>query len=79
MTKHERRETRLLQAQRVARAKTTKFHAHHVTFSESDPLPYTEPSLHHHISDSKKHGQDVFSFGKLFPDDPATKVINLDF
>jgi hypothetical protein len=76
MTKHERRETRLLRARRVAEDKAAKSHAHHVEFAESDPLPYTEPSLHHHISDSRKHGQDLFSFQKRLPDDPATKVKN---
>jgi hypothetical protein len=30
--------------------------------------------MHHHMSDSKQHGQDAFSFSKAFPNDPATKV-----
>jgi hypothetical protein len=77
MTKHERRETRILRARRAINAKAAQSHAHHVGFSENDPLPYTDPSLHHHISESKKHGQDLFSFQKQFPNDPATKVINI--
>jgi hypothetical protein len=79
MTKHERRETRLLRARRAVSAEGTSVHTHHVKFAESDPLPYTEPSQHHHISDSRKHGQDIFSFGRLFPNDPATKVNNPNF
>lgn len=75
MTKHERRETRLLRARRATCANTPRPHTHHVDFSESDPLPYTDPSSHHHISDSRKRSQDLFSFQKEFPDDPATKVI----
>ena len=71
MARHERRETRLLRARRAAQAKT---HAHHVAFSDSDPLPYTHPAMHHHISESKRHSQDAFSFCRKFPDDPATKV-----
>lgn len=74
MTKHERRETRLLRARRAATSQQSTTHPHHVAFSEQDPLPYTDAALHHHISDSKKHGQDAFSFGRLFPNDPATKV-----
>ena len=73
MTKHERRETRLLRARRAATSQQSTTHPHHVAFSEQDPLPYTDAALHH-ISDSKKHGQDAFSFGRLFPNDPATKV-----
>jgi hypothetical protein len=76
MTKHERRETRLLRARRTAEAEQAKTHPHQVKFSENDPLPYTKAALHHHISKSRKHGQDAFSFAKMFPDDPATKVIS---
>jgi hypothetical protein len=75
MTKHERRETKLLRANRSAEAQQVKTHPHHVDFSENDPLPYTKIVMHHHISKSKRYGQDAFSFVKMFPDDPATKVI----
>lgn len=78
MAKHERRETRLLRARRAAealRVKKPKTHPHHVKFSENDPLPYTDAAMHHHISNSKRYGQDAFSFKNMFPDDPATKVI----
>jgi hypothetical protein len=71
MTKHERRETKLLRARRAAEA---KMHSHHVAFSDNDPLPYTDPAMHHHISDSKRHSQDAFSFCRQFPADPAVKV-----
>ena len=74
MTKHEHRETRLLRARRTASSQHTTTHPHHVAFSEQDLLPYTDAAMHHHISDTKRHGQDVFSFGRLFPNDPATKV-----
>jgi hypothetical protein len=71
MTRHERRETKLLRARRAAQSKT---HLHHVTFSDNDPLPYTDPAMHHHISDSKRHSQDAFSFCRHFTADPAVKV-----
>ena len=34
--------------------------------------------MHHHMSDSRKHCQDLFSLGRSFPDDPATKVSTFD-
>ena len=74
MTVLERRETRLLCARRAAQLKQP-IHPHHVApYSDTDPLPYTDPAMHHHMSDSRKHHQDVFSLARLFPDDPATKV-----
>jgi hypothetical protein len=90
MTRHERRQTRLIRA----RAANTAFpaqtsnakhpsattgiiketHSHHVAFSENEPLPYVDVDTHHHISDSRKHYQDAFSFSHKNPEDPATKV-----
>jgi hypothetical protein len=69
VVKLERREARL------QRAKTAEAnHSHHVSMAESDPLPYTIGEMHHHISDSRNHPLDLFSFGRKFPGDPATKV-----
>jgi hypothetical protein len=76
MTRHERRETRLLRARRagmVSSVKTTR--SHQVAFSDNDPLPYADPEMHHHISDCRRHYQDAFSFAKHSPNDPATKVL----
>src|ERR1700691_2683531 len=56
MTKHEHRETRLLRARRTASSQHTTTHPHHVAFSEQDLLPYTDAAMHHHISDTKRHG-----------------------
>ncbi|KAF7974699.1 hypothetical protein HWV62_11479 [Athelia sp. TMB] len=71
IARRERRETRLLRAHRAAKAKLE--HPHHVSFSEDDTLPPTHPAMHHHISDSMRHYQDAFSFGKMYPGDPASK------
>jgi hypothetical protein len=71
MTRLERRETQLLRRRRAAHAES---HPHHVGFSENDPLPYTDATMHHHISESKRHYQDVFRLRTLFPNDPASKV-----
>jgi hypothetical protein len=72
MTKHERRERYLLRNRHLSRHTTA--HSHHVPFWDTDPLPYTDPMMHHAMSESKKHPQDVLSFRTLFPKDPATKV-----
>ena len=72
MTRHERRETRLLRARRAANRKRT--HAHLVAFSENDPLPFTDVQMHHDMSESKRHCQDAFTFCRNFPNDPASKV-----
>jgi hypothetical protein len=76
MTRHERRETRLLRARRAGLVSSRKMiHSHHVAFSDNDSLPYADPEMHHHISDSRRHYQDAFSFVKESPNDPATKVV----
>jgi hypothetical protein len=46
----------------------------HLVAADADPISYAENTLHHHISHSKNHYQDAFSFQKNFPDDPATQV-----
>jgi hypothetical protein len=77
MTRHERREKCLLRRRQAPGSPTSRaraVHHHHVDFSENDPLPYSEPDLHHHISDNRRHYQDAFSFEKENPADPATKV-----
>jgi hypothetical protein len=72
MTRHERRERHLLRNRHLSPNKTV--HSHHIPFGDTDPLPFTDPMMHHAMSESKKHPQDVFSLQTLFLDDPATKV-----
>jgi hypothetical protein len=72
MTRHERRETRILRA-RCATQKGAA-HSHLVPFSDNDALPCTDAHIHHDMSESKKHFQDAFSFGRNNPNDPANKV-----
>ena len=80
MTRHECHETRLLHVHHAAHLKAMKdkgditTNRHHVPFNASDELPYTNPSMHHHILDSCRHPQDVFTFPKHIMDDPVTKV-----
>ncbi|KAF7976664.1 hypothetical protein HWV62_6005 [Athelia sp. TMB] len=76
ITKRERRETRLLRARRAAEAERKseeREHAHHVLFSQDDTLATTHPEMHHHISDSRRYGEDAFSLSRVLPEDPASK------
>lgn len=74
MTRLERRETQLLRRRRATLNAVADTHPHHVGFSETDALPYTDAAMHHHISKSKRHYQDAFRLRTLFPNDPASKV-----
>jgi hypothetical protein len=46
----------------------------YLMFTESEALPYTPPSLHHHISDSRNFPANITSFLASFQDDPAISV-----
>jgi hypothetical protein len=72
--KQERRHTRLRQAREAAKAHHIRKHAHHVGFSDNDPLPYTGVDLHHHISDSTRHAHNLYSFIRDPPNDPSKTV-----
>jgi hypothetical protein len=50
----------------------------YLTFTESEALPYTPPSLHHHISDLRNFPANITSFLASFQDDPAISVCFLD-
>ncbi|KAF7970329.1 hypothetical protein HWV62_24352 [Athelia sp. TMB] len=71
IARRERRETRLLRAKRAAQADLA--HRHHPRSVDSDDLSPTHPAFHHHMSDSRRFGQDAFSFSRVFPNDPASK------
>lgn len=77
MTRHECRETRMWKAQHAFKAMDHRVHPHHIPLTTSDPLPYTDPRDHHHMSKSRRHYRDLFSFAKMYPGDPATKVTSL--
>ena len=78
MTVLEHWETRLLHACWASKLKRP-IHPHHAgPHSDAEPLPYTDPAMHHQMSDSQKHHQDIFSLARSFPDDPATKVSTFD-
>ncbi|KII95409.1 hypothetical protein PLICRDRAFT_48393 [Plicaturopsis crispa FD-325 SS-3] len=68
-----RRHSRLRRAREAAlrHAKATRLHPHLVAFSARDRLPPTPMEHHHHISNSRNHPQDVSSFWRNHPDDPA--------
>jgi hypothetical protein len=74
IARHERRSARLQQAREAAMAPRRRHHAHHVQFSENDPLPYTSMEQHHHISHSKNYPHQLLKFVNDPPNDPAKKV-----
>jgi hypothetical protein len=76
-TKYERREARLRRAKAAAEAAPGQCHSHHISIAENDSLPYTSAEMHHHISESRSHPQELFAFCRQFPGDPATKVCRL--
>lgn len=71
MTQHKCHETWMQKVQQAA------MHPYHIPLATSDPLPYSNPCKHHHMSKSRQHHQDLFSFGKIFRGDPAMKVVVL--
>jgi len=73
ITRHERRHVRLRRAREAAAAPRRR-HAHHIAFSQNDPLPHSDVDLHHHMSDSKNFPHHLLSFAQLPPHDPAKKV-----
>lgn len=43
-------------------------------FADSDPLPFTSPKAHHHISESKRFKEDIPTWLGVNAEDPAMKV-----
>jgi hypothetical protein len=76
IAKQERRYTHLRRAREAAKANHHRKHAHHVGFSDSDPLPASTVDLHHHISDSTQYPHHLLSFVRNPPDDPSKKVLH---
>lgn len=74
ISKQERRCALLRKAREAAKVNHLRKHAHHVGFSDNDPLPQTDPNLHHHLSDSTRYVQHLLSFVQDPPKDPAKKV-----
>lgn len=50
-----------------------------VSFQESDPLPYTPPTAHHHISDSTRHYENIAAWLSTNQGDPALQVCIIFF
>ncbi|KAH9919802.1 uncharacterized protein B0H18DRAFT_936945 [Fomitopsis serialis] len=46
-------------------------HPHHVQWNDSEPLPYTDVHMHHHISDSRQFPQHLDAFVHRLGTDPA--------
>lgn len=74
IAKHQQRSTRLRRAREAAAAPRIQ-HAHHVAFSDNDPLPPTGVFLHHHMSSSKNYPQHILHFVQNPPNDPSKNVL----
>jgi hypothetical protein len=48
-----------------------------VGFQESDPLPYTPPTIHHHISNSNHYHDNLTAWLGTHSGDPALTVCYL--
>ena len=43
-------------------------------FEETDKMTLTSPTVHHHMSNSRRHGEDVTEWAYQNRDDPAMRV-----
>jgi hypothetical protein len=81
IAKHEQRERRLRQIRTGNQptlnrsASSAPDSAPVLAFHESDPLPFTDPAVHYHMSQSQRHYIDVTSWLADNKQDPALKVI----
>jgi hypothetical protein len=80
IAKHKQRERRL----RQMRTDNQPTHKHSASsagsapallFHELDPLPFTDPTVHYHMSQSQRHYIDITSWLADNKQDPALKVI----
>jgi hypothetical protein len=74
IAKHQRRERLLHNLSKPSRATTKNNPMASVGFQESDPLPYTSPTAHHHISNSNRHHNDLTAWLGTHSGDPALAV-----
>lgn len=45
-----------------------------VPFEDHEALPQTSPTIHHHMSNSRRHAEDLTNWISGNPDDPAMDV-----
>jgi hypothetical protein len=81
IAKHQRRERILqkihLRTQEAAKAKANAPPTAAIRFEESDPLPYTSPAVHHHMSNSTRHAENITAWLAKNRNDQATEASNL--
>ena len=66
--------------QRIVDAnRNERHHTAAVNFHESEPLPFTSPTTHYHISDSTRHHENVTAWLAKNSGDPALKVFIVIF
>jgi hypothetical protein len=75
IAKHQQRERILRKIRhRVQQANATQAKPAVVAFEESEPLPQTPPSVHHHMSESTRHWENITAWLATNRADPALKV-----
>jgi hypothetical protein len=78
MTRLDRRESNIRKISATVEKASTPSMArgrtHHVAANQSEPLPYTDPKDHHHISREQRHSLDIGTFLQENAGDPAIKV-----
>lgn len=72
IAKHQRRERVLHNLSKTTTSENVTTAA--VSFQESDPLPYTPPTAHHHISNSNRYHDNLTGWLGTHSGDPALTV-----
>ena len=75
ITKHQRRERLLHNLSKSSTPENNPTAA--VSFRDSDPLPYTSPTVHHHISNSNRYYENLTTWLGTYSGDPALTVCHL--
>ena len=73
IAKHQRRERLLHNLSKLSAPKSNPTAA--VGFQESDPLPFTLPTVHHHISNSNRYHDNMTAWLGTHSGDPALMVL----
>jgi hypothetical protein len=71
IAKHQRRERVLYN---ISKSSMPKSQTAAVNFQESDPLPFTPPTAHHHISNSNRYYNNLTAWLGSYSGDPALIV-----
>ena len=60
--------------QSASELKRPRYKTAALDFEDEDPLPYTSPTAHHHISETTRHAKNITAWLTEHQGDPATMV-----